>query len=139
MVVVMVGQSVVSDEAWALVEPLLPSSVGRRGGRWRSHRQVVEGIAWRYRTGCPWRDLPVEFGPWQTVWHRHNQWAADGTWDRILVAVQGESDLVGELEWVASVDSSIMRAHQHAAGAGVVDPGHTGGGIELQGSDTRAR
>jgi transposase len=49
-----------SDEAWALIEPLLPSSAGRRGGQWRDHRQVLEAILWRYRTGSPWRDLPAE-------------------------------------------------------------------------------
>lgn len=129
----MVRQGVVSDRAWALIESLLPSSVGKRGGRWRDHRQVIEGIVWRYRTGSPWRDVPAEFGPWQTLWHRHNEWAADGTWDRILLAAQGESQCAGELEWVASVDSSIMRAHQHAAGARGATA-TTGGGVELQGS-----
>jgi Putative transposase of IS4/5 family (DUF4096) len=56
----------VSDQAWEWMEPLLPSSTGRRGGRWRDHRQVVEAICWKYRTGSPWRELPARFGPWQT-------------------------------------------------------------------------
>ena len=133
----MARQGVVSDSAWALIEPLLPSSAGRRGGRWRDHRQVIEAIAWRYRTGCPWRDLPAEFGPWQTAWDRHDRWAADGTWDRILAAAQGEAEAAGELEWVASVDTSVMRAHQHAAGARRA-PAHTGGSVELQESAARA-
>ena len=127
----MVRQGVVSDRAWVLIEPLLPSSAGRRGGRWRDHRQVVEAIAWRYRTGCPWRDLPAELGPWQTAWQRLNRWAADGTWDRVLAAAQGSAEVAGEVEWVASVDTSVVRAHQHAAGARGA-PAHTGGSVELQ-------
>jgi len=78
---------------------------------------VIEAIAWRYRTGSPWRDLPETFGPWQTAWKRLDRWARDGTWDRVLTAVQADADAAGELDWVASVDSSVMRAHQHAAGA----------------------
>jgi putative transposase len=63
----MSDRDVISDEAWAFIAPLLPSSAGRRGGQWRDHRQVLEAIAWRYRTGSPWRDLPARFGPWPTV------------------------------------------------------------------------
>ena len=59
---------VLSDEMWARIEPLLPSSKGVRGGRGREHRMVFEGIVWRYRTGSPWRDVPEWFGPWQTLW-----------------------------------------------------------------------
>ncbi len=69
------------------------------------------------RTGCPWRDLPERFGPWQTVQHRFYRWAEDGTWERILTALQAEADAAGELDWTVSVDSTIVRAHQHAAGA----------------------
>jgi len=113
----MVRTGVLSDGAWARIEPLLPDRSPRRGGRWREHRQVIEAIAWRYRTGSPWRDLPETFGPWQTAWKRLDRWARDGTWDRVLAAVQADADAAGELDWVASVDSSVMRAHQHAAGA----------------------
>lgn len=59
-----------SDDQWSLIEPLLPSSDGRRGRPFRGHRQVMEGIIYRYRCGIAWRDLPAEFGPWQTVWKR---------------------------------------------------------------------
>jgi AcrR family transcriptional regulator len=75
---------VISDELWELIEPELPSSEGRRGRPWRDHRQTFEAILWRYRTGCPWRDLPPEFGPWQTLWKRHRRWSADGVYHRIL-------------------------------------------------------
>ena len=108
---------VLSDEAWARIEPLLPSSAGKRGGRWRDHRQVFEAIAWRFRTGTPWRDLPEEFGPFQTIWCRHDLWSRDGTYDLLLTALQVDSDAAGELNWLSSVDSTVVRAHQHAAGA----------------------
>ena len=124
-----------------MIEPLLPSSAGCRGGQWRDHRQVLEAILWRYRTGSPWRDLPAEFGPWQTVWKRLNRWSGDGTLDTLLAAAHGDAEIAGELEWMVSADSTIARAHQHAAGAPKIDPEvsktpeeDTGGRIELQGS-----
>jgi transposase len=108
---------VISDEAWAVIAPLLPSTEGKRGGQYRDHLPVVEGIVYRFRTGCPWRDVPREFGPWQTLWKRHAAWSADGTWARILGELQARADALGELDWVVAVDSSVVRAHQHAAGA----------------------
>jgi transposase len=113
----MTRTGVLSDGAWEQIEPLLPSSAGLRGGRWRDHRQVIEAIAWRYRTGAPWRDLPEEFGPFQTIWKRHDRWSRDGTWERLVAAVQSDADAAGELDWLVSVDSTVVRAHQHAAGA----------------------
>ncbi len=65
-----------------------------------------------------WRDLPAEFGPWQTVWKRHHRFATDGTWDRVLTALQAQADADGELDWRISVDSTVARVHQHAATAG---------------------
>lgn len=113
----MVRTGVLSDDVWERIEPLLPSSVGRRGGRWRDHRQVIEAVVWRYRTGSPWRDLPSQFGPFQTVWKRHDRWSRDGTWERLVTAMQADADAAGELDWLASVDATVVRAHQHAAGA----------------------
>jgi transposase len=78
---------------------------------------VINGILWKLRTGAPWRDLPERYGPWQTCYDRFIRWRRDGTWDRLLAHAQTKSDAVGELEWVVSVDSSSVRAHQHAAGA----------------------
>ena len=126
---------VLSDAQWSRVEGLLPSSGGRRGRPFRDHRQVVEGIIFRYRAGIPWRDLPAEFGPWQTVWKRHHRFTVDGTWDRVLSAVLADADAAGELDWNVSVDSSIMRVHQHGASAArsAAPPGsHTGGSRESQ-------
>lgn len=95
----------------------MPCSDGLRGRPFRDHRQVVEGVVHRYRTGVPWRDLPERFGPWQTVWKRHHRFCTDGTWDRLLCIVQADADAAGELDWDVSVDSSVVRAHQHSAGA----------------------
>jgi transposase len=110
------------------LEPLLPSSDGVRGRPFRDHRQVLEGIVFRYRTGCAWRDLPEEFGPWQTVWKRHHRFCLDGTWDRILTALQAQADAAGELDWTVSVDSSISRVHQHGATA-ARSPDRPGDGV----------
>ena len=74
-------------------------------------------MLWRLRTGAPWRDLPERYGPWQTVYRRFAQWEKDGTWARLLQEVQVRHDAVGAVEWTVSVDSTVARAHQHAAGA----------------------
>lgn len=98
-----------------MIEPLLPVP-GKARGRWRDHRQVINGILWKLRTGAPWRDLPERYGSWKTCHERLRRWSADGTWDRILAAAQVHDD--GQpVQWVISVDSTIVRAHQHAAGA----------------------
>ena len=123
-----------TDEQWARVEPLLPSSDGQRGRPFRNNRQIVEGIAYRYRCGIAWRDLPEQFGPWQTVWKRHRRYAADGIWDRIHAALLAEADANGEIEWTVSVDSTINRAHQHGTNL----PRTTGGTAELQETLDRA-
>lgn len=94
----------------------MPVSNGRCG-RWRDHRQVVNGVLYRIRTGVQWRDLPERYGPWKTVHERHRRWSADGTWERLLQRVQAEADAAGDIDWDVSVDSTSVRAHQHAAGA----------------------
>lgn len=99
------------------LEPLLPDRTPRRGGQWRDHREVLEAIAWRYRTGSPWRDLPAEFGPWQSVYDRHVRWSRDGTYDRIFAAAHTAADAAGDLDWLVAADSSLMRVHQHGASA----------------------
>jgi transposase len=111
-----VGRGELTDRAWAQLAPLLPGNQ-HRGGRWRDHRRVLNGILWKLRTGAPWRDLPDRYGSWQTCYDRFVRWRREGTWDRLLAHAQTKSDAVGELEWVVSVDSSSVRAHQHAAGA----------------------
>ena len=133
----------ITDEFWAAVSPLLPAPVVSVGRPWADHRTVLEGICWRYRTGSPWRDLPADFGPWQTVWKRHYRWSKDGTYRRMLGivanAVAVDDGQVEQLAGMVSADSTIVRAHQHAAGArkGTADPeatstvpSNTGGTIE---------
>ncbi|MGW1594940.1 IS5 family transposase [Streptomyces sp. NPDC002343] len=110
------GRGDLTDAEWERLRPFLPISNGRCG-RWRDHRQVIDGILHRVRTGVQWRDLPERFGPWKTVYERHRLWSADGTWERLLQQVQAAADATGEIDWDISVDSTIVRAHQHAAGA----------------------
>ena len=86
-----------TDAPWCRIEPLLPSSRGQRGRPFRDHRQVVEGMIYRLRAGIRWRDLPVSFGPWQTVWKRHRRFSADGTWDRTHTRLLTGADVVGDL------------------------------------------
>ena len=109
------------DKEWERLEPFLSVSNGRCG-RWRDHRQVINGLLFRERTGAPWRDLPERYGPWKTVYERHRKWSADGTWERLFQQVLAVADSEGEIDWEASVDSSSARAHQHAAGARKAPP-----------------
>ncbi len=81
-----VGRGEVTDGAWAILKPLLPEN-GGRGQQWRDHRQVVNGILWKLRTGAPWRDLPECYGPWRPAYARFVRWQRDGTWDRLLAQV----------------------------------------------------
>lgn len=126
---------VISDEFWSVVELVMPSHEGKRGNRFGDHRMILEAIAWRFRTDSPWRDLPAEFGPWQTVWKRHHRWSLDGTYDemfaRVAVAFGLDEAMVTDIDKLLSVDSTSVRAHQHAAGARS-DTMVTGGTIELQ-------
>src|SRR5271165_983539 len=108
-----------TDSEWQRLQPLLPpEKTGKRGGQWRSHRQVIDGIRWIGRTGAPWRDLPERYGPWQTCADRMARWAADGTWDRLLQTLQAQEDAASNVEWEGcAVDSTTIKAHPHAAGA----------------------
>jgi len=125
----MVRAGVISDELWALLEPVLPGVAGRPGRPWNDHRRTSEGIVWRFRTGSPWRDLPSEFGVYQSVWERHRRWSTDGTYNTMFAAVKANAtDQDRQLMGTISVDSTSIRAHQHAAGARFHD--HTGGRIE---------
>lgn len=119
-----------TEAEWRRLEPLLPAG-NNRCGRWRDHRQVVNGILHRVRTGVQWRDLPERYGPWKTVYERHRRWSADGTWERLLRQVQAQADAVGGIDWDISVDSTSIRAHQHAAGARKAPPPTTSKGARV--------
>ncbi|MFG2836502.1 IS5 family transposase [Streptomyces zaomyceticus] len=121
-----------SDAEWEFVRPLLPESL--RGRKRLDDRRVLNGIVWKFRTGTAWRDVPERYGPWATLHTRFRRWAMDGTFDRMLRAAQAKADAAGDIEWLVSVDSTVVRAHQHAAGArkgGQCDPalGRSRGGL----------
>lgn len=111
------GRGDLTNEQWAKLEPLLPK--GKKSGRPPKHpkRQLINGIRFRVRTGVQWRDLPERYGPWQTVYGLFRRWQRDGTWKRILAQLQAQADADGLITWDVSVDSTVARAHQHAAGA----------------------
>jgi transposase len=104
------------DEQLNRIQSLLPqTTVGRPS---KELRQNVNGILWILRTGAPWRDLPDRYGKWQTVYSRFYRWQQSGVWDRLFAAVQQDADAQGRMQWdVHFVDSTIIRAHQHAAGS----------------------
>ena len=107
-----------TDTAWQRLEPLLPPRKSRTGRPNHDHRRILNGILWIHRTGAPWRDLPQRYGPVGTVSSRFYRWCRAGIWDRILSAFQAEADARGEIDWdLHFVDATIVRAHQHAAGA----------------------
>jgi transposase len=99
------------DRQWQKIAAVLSEKkrVGRPG---RDDRNFVEAVLWWRRTGVPWRDLPSEFGPWKTVFNRFDRWASRGIWQHLFEALRLDRDD----EW-HSIDSTINRAHQHAAGA----------------------
>ena len=107
-----------TDVEWARLEPLLPDRTPRRGGRWCDHRQMINGVLWRTRTGAPWRDVPSSYGNWKGIYSRHRRWSGDGTWELILDRLQTGCDRADDgSQWTVGVGSSVVRAHQHAAGA----------------------
>ena len=112
---------------WSVMEPLMPTVTGR-SRPWTDHRLAVEGMAWKYRTGAPWRDVPERFGKWNSIYKRFNRWAEDGTWDKPLAEVQTQADAAGKIDWVVSIDSTIARVHQHGATLSR-EPGRTPGRV----------
>lgn len=107
-----------SDEQWDRLEPLLPAQKPRTGRPNVEHRQIINGILWVLRTGAPWRDLPERYGPWSTVASRFYRWREAGIWERIWAQVQSDADEQDEIDWeIHLLDGTVIRAHQHAAGA----------------------
>jgi transposase len=110
-----------TDEQWARLEPLLPMpkpGTVPRGRPAKDHRTLINGMLWLDKTGAPWRDLPERYGPWQTVATRFYRWTKRGLWEKILARLQQDADARGEVQWsLHYMDSSVVRAHQHAAGA----------------------
>lgn len=107
-----------SDEEWALLEPLLPACK-TKGCHYHDHRMILNGMLFRTATGIAWRDLPERYGPWQTVYSRFRRWSRSGLWDRILTALQRQLDATGNIDWTLwCIDGTNVRAHKAAAGAG---------------------
>jgi transposase len=107
-----------TDAQWQRLQPLLPSQAPRVGRPSLDHRIVINGILWILRTGAPWRDMPEHYGKWETVSGRFYRWRKDGLWQHILSSHKQQANLKGQLNWeLHHVDGSVIRAHQHAAGA----------------------
>jgi transposase len=105
-----------SDAEWALLEPLLPDHP-RQGHRCNDHRVVIDGVFHRVRVGCPWRDLPERSGNWKTVYSRHRRWSGDGSREKIVDALRVGCDAAEGKARTVAADATVVRAHQHAAGA----------------------
>jgi transposase len=100
------------NDQWERIEHLLPGKASDRGVTAKDNRLFVEAVLWIARTGSPWRDLPPQLGNWHNVYTRFSRWGKSGVWQRIIEAVRTDADLQALL-----LDSTIVRAHQHAAGA----------------------
>jgi len=107
-----------TDKEWERLQPLLPPQKPIVGRPAHDHRTIINGILWILRTGAPWRDLPMQYGKWTTVVSRFYRWRVAGIWQYILTKLQEQADAEGKLDWDKHyVDGTIIRAHQHAAGA----------------------
>jgi transposase len=110
-----VARGDLSDEEWALLEPLLP--VATTGRPARRLRRQIDGVRYRSRTGCPWRDVPEWYGPWQTAYGLFRIYQRKGVWVRVSARLRTIADAEGLITWELNVDSTVVRGHQHAAGA----------------------
>jgi transposase len=107
-----------ADAQWERVGPLLPPERGRPGRPSRDNRLMLDAMLWCLAAGLPWRDLPSEFGPWQSVYTRFSRWRDAGVLERVLRELQSQAHRAGELDWdLHHVDSSVVRAQRSAAGA----------------------
>jgi transposase len=107
-----------TDAQWEQIAPLLPPQKPRTGRPAEDHRQVLNGMLWILRTGAPWADLPARYGAVGTVSSRFYRWRKAGVFDRVLRCLQAQADARGELDGdLHFVDATVVRAHQHAAGA----------------------
>ena len=108
---------VLSDDQWDKIKGLLPAN-GKRGGQWKDHRLMIDGVLWALSDGGRWRNVPERFGPWQSVYDRFRSWTRRGLWDRILRHLQARKMNSDEIDWqLFAVDGTVIRAHQSAAGA----------------------
>jgi transposase len=107
-----------TNAQWERLRPLLPAQKPKIGRPAADHRRILNGMLWILRTGAPWRDLPKRYGPWRTVASRFYRWQKAGVFQQLLDTLQQRADATGRVNWsLHYVDSTIVRAHQHAAGA----------------------
>ena len=107
----MLRRHAITDEHWERIRDFLSGQAGDPGVTAKDNRLFVDAVLWIAKTGAPWRDLPERFGKWDTVWKRFDRWSRKGIWDRVFRELRDP-----DLEWLL-LDSSVIRAHQHAAGA----------------------
>ena len=100
------------DAQWERIRDLLPGREGHVGGTAKDNRRFVEAVLYRYRAGIPWRDLPLRFGDFRVVHTRHMRWSTSGVWEKVFRHLAADAD-----NEYAMIDATIIRAHQHAAGA----------------------
>ncbi len=100
------------DDQWGCIENLLPGRADTVGVTAKDNRLFVEAVLYRYRAGIPWRDLPERFGAWKAVHTRFSRWAENGVWENLFKHLATDAD-----NEYAMIDSTIVRAHQHSAGA----------------------
>jgi len=101
-----------TDDQWNRIQDFLPGQPGKPGDNGQDNRQFVNAVFWIAKTGAPWRDLPERLGDWKNTHKRFSRWAQKGVWKKIFEALNADADL----EWLM-IDSTVNRAHQHAAGA----------------------
>jgi putative transposase len=114
-----------TNARWRLIENLVPGKEGDKGRHGEDNRLFVDAVLWVLRTGAPWRDLHPSFGLWNSVFQRFNRWSHKGVWERIFKALAADPDFEQIM-----IDATIVRAHQHSAGAK--------GGLKTRRSDARA-
>lgn len=105
-------RKVLRDDPWERIEQILPGKVSDRGVTAKDNRRFLEAVLWIMRTGSPWRDLPAEFGHWHRTYVRFSRWREKGVFERVAQALRRDADMAHLL-----IDSTIVRAHQHSAGA----------------------
>jgi transposase len=129
-----------SEEQWRQIEAVFPRPHGKKGfAQEVPNREVCEAVLFRARTGCPWRDLPAVYGPWHTIYMRWRRWVEAGVPERAAQAILAARQRAGDFDpALALLDSTVVRAHQHAAGAqkknGTAQPalGRTRGGLSTK-------
>jgi transposase len=107
-----------TNEQWEQIEALLPKAKTKRGRPAQDHRQLLNGMIWVLRTGAPWRDMPERYGKWATIYSRFQRWRKSGVWNKLFAELQTALDGESNVDWETHfIDSTTVRAHQHAAGA----------------------